>query len=327
MYRRQICFTLTLLAAGIAALPRPGAAASPVAYTSPEEAGPDFAVQGEYVGQCGDRPLAAQVVARGNSTFQAAFLAGGLPGAGWDGSPRVRVDGKTDGSETHFGTPGAGWNGTLRNGIFSGQRADGRSFELKKVHRESPDTGEPAPAGATVLFDGKGLEAFTGGKLTPDHLMLSGATTRAALNDFTLHVEFRLPFMPEARGQSRGNSGVYIQKRYEIQVLDSFGLDGVKNECGAVYTRVAPKVNMCFPPLSWQTYDIDFQAARWDAAGNKTKNAVVTVKHNGVIVQDHTPIEAPTGHGDKEAPAAGPINFQYHGSPIAYRNLWIIEHK
>src|SRR5205823_3099151 len=129
---------------------------------------------------------------------------------------------------------------------------------------------------------------------------------------------------PAARGQTRGNSGVYLQDRYEIQILDSFGLDGKANECGAVYTRTAPAVNMCFPPLSWQTYDIDFRAARFDRDGKKTGNAVVTVRHNSITVQDHVDIAGPTGHGKPETPDPGPISLQNHGNPVAFRNIWIL---
>jgi hypothetical protein len=122
-----------------------------------------------------------------------------------------------------------------------------------------------------------------------------GATncyTKDKFGDHSLHIEFRTPFMPEARGQARGNSGVYIQGRYELQVLDSFGLEGKNNECGGIYTIAEPIVNMCLPPLVWQTYDIDFTAAEYDG-DKKTKNARVTVKHNGVLIYDD--LELPTG--------------------------------
>jgi len=131
-----------------------------------------------------------------------------------------------------------------------------------------------------------------------------------------------LPFMPSARGQKRGNSGVYLQDRYEIQVLDSFGLKGEANECGAIYTKTKPAVHMCYPPLIWQTYDVDFTSAKFDS-GKKIKNAVTTVKHNGVLIHEQVQIDGPTGRGKPETPAGGPIHLQDHGNPVRYRNIWI----
>ena len=169
--------------------------------------------------------------------------------------------------------------------------------------------------------------AWNGGHMDERNLLAAGIKSKQSFGDFTLHVEFLLPFKPAARGQGRGNSGVYLQDRYEVQVLDSFGLKGLNNECGGIYTKAAPSVNMCFPPLTWQTYDIDFTAARFDADGKKTKNAIATVKHNGVLIHDQFEITGPTGGGAPEKPTPGPIQLQGHGNPVFYRNIWIVEKK
>jgi hypothetical protein len=133
--------------------------------------------------------------------------------------------------------------------------------------------------------------------------------------------------MPKARGQGRANSGVYCQGRYEVQVLDSFGLEGKDNECGGIYTLHAPKVNMCYPPPQWQTYDIDFTAPRF-ADGKKTENARITVKHNGVLIQDNVDVKHDTaGNVVPEGPGPGPLHLQNHGNPVFYRNIWLVEKK
>jgi hypothetical protein len=150
--------------------------------------------------------------------------------------------------------------------------------------------------------------------------------TRRTFRDFKLHLEFRTPFMPEARGQARGNSGVYLQGRYEIQVLDSYGLEPKDNECGGIYQVAAPRENACYPPLQWQTYDITFQAPRVDASGNKQQDAVVTVLHNGVTIHDQQPIPHPTGGAlDSSIFEPGGIYLQDHGCPVQFRNIWLVE--
>jgi Domain of Unknown Function (DUF1080) len=311
---------ILMLTAGLAL-----GAAKPSAevFLDPEKAGPDFAVQGEYVGEtAGKDKLAAQVVADGDGKFTIYFLAGGLPGDGWDGKAKVKAEDRSADGKTSF--DGAGWKGEIADGKLTGARADGVEFALSRVLRKSPTEGAKPPEGALVLFDGKGIDEWKDGRIVEGDLLAEGATTKKTFRDFKLHLEFRLPFKPKARGQERGNSGVYLQRRYEIQVLDSFGLTGDKGECGAIYQQTPPAVNMCFPPLSWQTYDIDFRAARYDADGAKTADAVVTVVHNGVKVHDKADIKKQTGYGDKEKDSPGVLNLQNHGNPVVFRNVWMV---
>ena len=132
---------------------------------------------------------------------------------------------------------------------------------MKPVYRKRPTLGAKPPEGAIVLFDGNSLDHWENNtSKTDDGLLTEGSTSTKKGQGYKAHVEFRLPYMPESRGQARGNSGFYVQGRYEIQMLDSFGLDGKSNECGGAYGAAPPNLNMCFPPLSWQTYDVDFTA-------------------------------------------------------------------
>jgi hypothetical protein len=178
-----------------------------------------------------------------------------------------------------------------------------------------------------VLFDGKNADAWKDGKVDERGFLRCGTTSKDLFKHYTLHLEFMLPFKPFARGQGRANSGVYHQDRYEVQVLDSFGLKGENNECGGIYTISSPKVNMCLPPLQWQTYDIDFTAAKFDAQGQRTAWARITVRHNGVLIQDN--VELPrttTSSGIKTiTDTPGPFQLQEHGNPVYYRNIWVLE--
>lgn len=326
MNRKHVILTLgavlTLGAIGWAV------AAEGPAILDPAKAGQDFAVQGEYRGPAENRQaVGAQVIALGDGKFEAVFSPGGLPGnRAYDPKARVRVAGKTEGDRTVFGTPGSGWSGAIANGKMEGQTDQGMKFTIPKINRKSRTLGMKPPAGALVLFDGTSTDAWVNGKKTEDGLLLPGTRTKETFGDFTLHVEFRTPYMPAARGQARGNSGVYVQDRYEIQVLDSFGLEGKDNECGGIYRQSAPRINACYPPLSWQTYDIDFQAARFDANGAKTKNAVVTVRHNGYLIHDRLSLTSNTPGGGKRTEDATPgaIYFQDHGNPVHFRNVWIV---
>ena len=195
---------------------------------------------------------------------------------------------------------------------------------------------ENVPDNATILFDGKDLSKWAsrkdGGeakwKLLEDGAMEVNGTgdivTKEKYQDFTLHVEFMTPSMPDKKGQARGNSGVYLQDRYEVQVLDSYGLQSKDDDCASIYKQKAPSVNACKPPGEWQTYDITFKAAKFDESGKKTQGARVSVVQNGQKVIDDFECTGPTGQGAPEGPQAGPIRLQDHGNPVRYRNIWII---
>ncbi|MFG1603409.1 family 16 glycoside hydrolase [Actinoplanes sp. NPDC049265] len=149
--------------------------------------------------------------------------------------------------------------------------------------------------------------------------------TKEGFQDYKLHVEFKVPLLPpDVTGQNRGNSGVYQQERYELQILDSYGdttLDN--NEAGAMYTIKAPDVNAATAPETWQTYDVTYRAARYDASGTKTENARITVIWNGVKVQDNIELPRGTGGNIPEGPSTGAIRLQDHGNKVQYRNVWI----
>jgi hypothetical protein len=187
--------------------------------------------------------------------------------------------------------------------------------------------GAVAPSHALVLFDGTDTLEFKNGKMTEDHLLMIGTEFKRRFADYRLHLEFRLPYMPYARGQGRSNSGVYLQSRYEVQILDSFGLSGKDNECGALYRYRKPRINMCYPPLSWQTYDVEFRSPEFDEAGQKTVNGRLTVRHNGVLIHDDAELEHKTGAGAKESPELLPTKLQNHGNPVHFRNVWIVDHR
>jgi hypothetical protein len=304
------------------------------AFTDPDKASPDYPVHGEYAGQVPGGPVGCQVVAEGDGKFAGRVLRGGLPAEGWDGKTEVKFTAKRDDDKVSFAfsTPnGNAVLGTIGGGKVAATGQDGKAVELKRVVRHSPTEGAKPPAGAVVLFDGTSVDAWDKGKVEDGCLSVSvpgGLRSKQAFGDCTVHVEFRLPFMPKARGQARGNSGVYLQGRYEVQVLDSFGLKGENNECGGIYELHAPLVNMCYPPLQWQTYDVDYTAARYGPDGKKSANARITVKHNGVLIQDNVELTRATRAAIlPEGPERGPLHLQNHGDPVVYRNVWVVEKK
>lgn len=198
-----------------------------------------------------------------------------------------------------------------------------------------------APSDAIVLFDGTNLSQWAGEDNGPvkwkvEHgyfevVPKSGYIhTRQPFGDCQLHVEFREPTPPHGESQERGNSGVFLQGLYEIQVLDSYDnktyADG---QASGVYGQFPPQVNASRPPGQWQWYDIIFHGPRFDSDGKLLRPARVTVLHNGVLVQDNVELSGPTGHHErpdyKPGPDKLPLALQDHGNPVRYRNIWIRE--
>lgn len=296
------------------------------AYLSAQEAGPAALLQGEYTGtiKAGDDSvkLGVQVIAEGANKLAWAAYVGGLPGDGWNGEAPLRGPGEIEGTTAVL--KGDTGRGEIKDGslvIFNNDNV--RVGEISRTNRVSPSMGRKPPEGAVVLFDGTTADHFEGGRITEDKLLMEGVNSKEKFQSVELHLEFQLSFMPNGRGQGRSNSGCYLQGRYEVQILDSFGLSGEHNECGGIYTIKKPNVNMCFPPLSWQTYDIEYHVAKFDSDGKKTDDAWMTVKHNGVVIHDKVKLpHATTAAPLKEGPEPGPLHLQNHGDPLRYRNIW-----
>lgn len=291
--------------------------------------------------------LVAQVIAQGKGQYRTVLS------YEFDTrrEPIAVLDGRRDGESVKFGgktflsDQGVELEiqAVIKDGKFSGNfKGDAfGSFEMSKVVRLSPTLSAKPPAGAIVLFNGKDFKQWKHPKKKEGEdkvkwELVDGAMrakprtgsiiTRKQFTDVKLHIEFRTPFMPEKRGQGRGNSGVYLQGRYEVQILDSYGLEGLDNECGGIYKVGPPLVNMCAPPTQWQTYDITFRAPRFDDAGNRISNPTLTVVHNGVKVHDKIEVRGSTtaSLGGKASRPAG-IYLQDHGNPVEFRNIWLVE--
>ncbi len=184
-------------------------------------------------------------------------------------------------------------------------------FNAKDVSNWRQRNGQPA-----VWPVAEGVTTARGGDIM----------TKETFLDFYLHLEFRVPDMPQATGQAKGNSGVYLAGRYEIQVLDSYGWEvpGM-GDCGALYGQFAPLVNACKPAPEWQSYDVIFRAARLDEKGNMQEHARVTVLHNGIVIHNNIELPGPTaGAIDNQEGVAGPLLLQDHGDPVQYRNIWFL---
>src|SRR6516165_9625345 len=184
------------------------------------------------------------------------------------------------------------------------QYGDISDVKLLKESDKEDVKSVPPPKDAIVLFDGKSLDDWTktDGKTKAAWKLLEGGIMQVDGGDniiskkmlegnFKLHVGFRVPYMPKEKGQARGNSGVYVQGRYEVQVLDSYGLESKNNDCGAIYGIAAPLVNACKAPTIWQSYDIEFTAPKC-VDGKRTEYARMTVYQNGIKIHDNVKVKS-----------------------------------
>ena len=222
----------------------------------------------------------------------------------------------------------------------------GQRWRVHDAERPAPPAVDPGaapevpaepPSDAIVLFSGENLDAFTGKdgearwKIEDGAFEVNGTgdiETRRHFGDCQLHIEWRTPVPPSGSGQGRGNSGVFLMGRYEVQVLDSHDnptyADG---QAAALYGQYPPDVNASRAPGEWQSYDIVFHAPRFAEDGALVSPAVVTVFHNGVLVHDHREFLGPTAHRSEPRyvahPPEGPIRLQDHGDPVRFRNVWV----
>jgi hypothetical protein len=340
----------------------PGALQLPAATPAPEVVPGDQVAAavpflGDWEGQPGkDRPRAifAQVIPRGGNAYRINFL----PAFDQRCPPFAEVDAKAEGGALRFDQ--AGWSGRIEGELLQGtgllrdkpgsQEAREITFEMKKTVRPSPRLGAQPPDGAIVLYDGQNLDNLESDgrdgetairwqrmedflRVWPpltEHSFGAALRTREAFTDFQLHLEFRLPLIAGVTGQSRANSGVIIEEFefYELQILDSYGLPGYWDECGAVYNKEAPKVNACRPPGQWQSYDVVYHAPRFDTQGKLAVPARITLDLNGKRI--HYEVELPYSANAlkmrREKPdlkTPGRVIFQHHGDPVDFRNIWI----
>ena len=249
---------------------------------------------------------------------------------------KSELDGKTEGDAVTFsGKSDAGdWAATYANGKITGTVGKDSKVEMKRVVRVSPTMGAKPPAGAVVLIDGKNFSevvvkpgkdgkvpewkvADDGGVLVAK----GGITSKRSFGgSFKLHVEFKSPLRPDARGQGRGNSGCFMPNGDEVQVLDSFGMTTYPGGgCGGIYKYKDPDTFDTFslasaPPEQWQTYDIEYTVEAKD--GQPAGKPVITVLHNGIKIHDKFQLQ--------KAAKSGTFQFQDHGNPVQYRNVWVL---
>jgi hypothetical protein len=204
----------------------------------------------------------------------------------------------------------------------------------------TPGTGNTAPSDAIILFDGKNLENWVDEKgnaakwTVKDGAMVvakgtGGIKTKQTFGDIQLHIEWRTPAQVEGDGQGRGNSGIFLQERYELQVLDSYKNRTYANgQAGSIYKQTPPLVNATKGPGEWQVYDVVYTAPKYNEDGSIKSKGRITVFHNGIVIQNNTEIQGTTEYIGKPkviAHGKGSLMLQDHGNPTSFRNIWVRE--
>ncbi len=220
-----------------------------------------------------------------------------------------------------------------------GQKPEETEDWSRKPEVVTPGKGSLPPSDAIILYGGaddldkweserEGPAKWIAGKALTVAPRAGGIKSKESFGDMQLHIEWRSPAEVKGDGQGRGNSGIFLMGKYEVQVLDSYDNETYYNgQAGSIYKQTIPLVNACLPPGEWQSYDIIFQAPVFAEDGSKVSSAYVTVIHNGVLIQNHVEILGTTEYIGKPKndphPAKLPIHLQDHGNPVSYRNIWV----
>lgn len=235
---------------------------------------------------------------------------------------------------------GYNWHGQIKDSLMVIHGSYGQRFEMQRFDKKSPTEGLKPPKNAIILlpynsgkkpdmsnWTNQSWEAMENGSMRIVQGTGSSQTKKEFSNIKKLHLEFLLPEEANHLDQCRCNSGLFLNERYEIQILDSYGVLQTAGDCGAIYGHARPNENASFPPNTWQTYDITFTSPKIEENGNVTELPRVTVYHNGVKIHDNVEIPNPTANRNDKHRAKGPISLQHHdiGHLIQFRNIWLIE--
>ena len=302
---------------------------------------PDFSFQGDYIGwdtkTKGKEKLAAQNIALGEGHFQTVLFKKGFPGEGWDGINKSLVSGNlNDGRVSMIESTGNREYSAENSESFSaslqfpptGQAqyighiekdkmhisVDGKKSVLTRIFRKSPTLGKKTPKTAVILFDQNGTDNWKGAKYDQhDQVILVAKKkmeTVQKFDSYRLHLEFMLSFSPSKRGQKKSGGQVSLSDNIKIKLLDSYGLEGLRDECGSINSLFAPSVNACFPPCSWQTLDLELKKS---TGAENESSAFLTVQLNGTEIHKNLSLNKPKS----------PIVLEGNENEIQFRNIWI----